>query len=364
MSKNDVVLLVAGGTGGHVFPAIALSHELKKRGYTVCLATDSRAKHFSQKNFAGTIYEISSSKINLSNFANFFCSMAISWKGLIGSFFLIIKLKPKVIIGFGGYPTVFPLLIAIILRIPSIIHEQNVIMGRANRLLSLGVKVIAGGLFSKKKGFLSHKIIETGNPIRSSLMKMANIPYKSSGPNEPFRLLVFGGSQGAKIFSEVIPRSIALIPAKQRERLIITQQVREEEQEEVKKQYDHLGLTVHIASFFYDIDEHVAKANLLICRSGALTISEIAVMGRPAILIPYPYSVNNDQLLNAQFLQEGGGAEVITQDFLSPEKLAKSISYAMNHPDYLARMANNVSKKGKTDSVLLLSNIVDQILLK
>ncbi|AHA27836.1 undecaprenyldiphospho-muramoylpentapeptide beta-N-acetylglucosaminyltransferase [Candidatus Liberibacter americanus] len=359
--KNDVVLLVAGGTGGHVLPAVSLSHELQKKGYNICLATDERAKNLAQKQFAGTIYVISAAQINFSSLFVLFRSIISLLKGLKESFVLIRKIKPKVIVGFGGYPTLSPMLAAIILRIPTVIHEQNVIMGRANRILSLGVKVVAGGLFCPKNGFLYDKVVVTGNPIRSSIIKRSNLPYKASTKLEPFHLFIFGGSQGAAILSDVVPKSIALLTLKQRQRLIITQQVRENEQNKVQKQYDLLGLKVKIAPFFYDIDEHIVNANLLICRSGALTVSEIAVIGRPSILIPYPNSGSNDQLLNAIFLQNGGGAEVITQDCLSPEILAKSISYCIDNPDYLVNMANSALSKGRPDAVLSLVNLIEKI---
>ncbi|MBL0849316.1 MAG: undecaprenyldiphospho-muramoylpentapeptide beta-N-acetylglucosaminyltransferase [Candidatus Liberibacter ctenarytainae] len=361
MLQKDVILLVSGGTGGHVFPAVALVHELKKRGYIVYLITDRRTKFLVEELPSDSVYEISSSQINLSNPIVFYHSMVTLWKGLIDSLLLMRKLKPKVIVGFGGYTTVSPLLAAMILRISSMIHEQNVVMGRANRLLSLGVKVIARGLFSQKKGFLSRKVITTGNPIRDSFIKAAAIPYQLSHADKPFRLLIFGGSQGAKIFSEIIPQSISLLSFKQRQRLIIIQQVKEDERESVQKYYENLGVKYELSSFFHNLEEHIAAANLLICRSGALTVSEIAAIGRPSILIPYPYAVNQDQLFNAQLLQKDGGAEVIVQDSLSPKRLAKEISSAMEHPERLLRMAQQVFKKRSPEAVLLLSDVVEQL---
>ncbi|CAL9915154.1 UDP-N-acetylglucosamine--N-acetylmuramyl-(pentapeptide) pyrophosphoryl-undecaprenol N-acetylglucosamine transferase [Candidatus Liberibacter solanacearum] len=364
LAKKNAILLVAGGTGGHVFPAVALSHELKKRGYPVCLAIDHRAQCFVEDFPPEEIYVVPSFQIRLSNPVVIFRSLMVLWKGFIVSLRLIRKLKPKVIVGFGGYHTLSPMLAGIILQIPSMIHEQNAVMGRANRLLSWGVKVIAGGLLSSKKGFLSHKIIITGNPVRNAFIKMANIPYQASYSNQPFRLLIFGGSQGAKVFSDIIPKSIALIPKEQRQRLIITQQVKEDEKEIVQKIYDNLGLKAHISSFFKDIEKYIFEANLLICRSGALTVSEIAVIGRPVILIPYPHSINQDQLHNAWFLQEGGGAKVIIQNFLSPERLANEISSAMKNPESLVQMAKQVSMKGKYQAVLSLSDLVEQLARK
>ncbi|WP_244668473.1 UDP-N-acetylglucosamine--N-acetylmuramyl-(pentapeptide) pyrophosphoryl-undecaprenol N-acetylglucosamine transferase [Candidatus Liberibacter africanus] len=190
---------------------------------------------------------------------------------------------------------------------------------------------------------------------------MRDIPYQVSDSDKPFYLLVFGGSQGARFFSDVIPKSISLLSKIQRKRLVITQQVHEDDKERVQKKYSELGCKVNIFSFLKDIERHMVKANLLICRSGALTVSEIAVIGRPAILVPYPYSIHQDQLHNAHYLQEGGGAKVITQDFLSPERLANELYSAMKNPECLSQMAKNISEKGKTQAVLMLSDIIEQL---
>ncbi|ACT57570.1 undecaprenyldiphospho-muramoylpentapeptide beta-N-acetylglucosaminyltransferase [Candidatus Liberibacter asiaticus] len=361
MSENNVILLVAGGTGGHVFPAVALSHELKNRGYAVYLITDRRARSFITDFPADSIYEIVSSQVRFSNPFVFWNSLVILWKAFIASLRLIKKLKPNVVVGFGGYHSISPLLAGMILRIPSMVHEQNVIMGKANRLLSWGVQIIARGLVSSQKKVLLRKIIVTGNPIRSSLIKMKDIPYQSSDLDQPFHLLVFGGSQGAKVFSDIVPKSIALIPEMQRKRLVIMQQVREDDKEKVQKQYDELGCKATLACFFKDIERYIVEANLLICRSGALTVSEIAVIGRPAILVPYPHSVDQDQLHNAYYLQEGGGAKVITENFLSPERLAEELCSAMKKPSCLVQMAKQVSMKGKPQAVLMLSDLVEKL---
>ncbi|MEG8098884.1 undecaprenyldiphospho-muramoylpentapeptide beta-N-acetylglucosaminyltransferase [Candidatus Liberibacter brunswickensis] len=363
MSENNAILLVAGGTGGHVLPAISLSHELRSRGYNVYLVIDSRVRSYTLDFPDDFIYEINSSQIKLSNPINFYNSLISLWKGFISSLRLIKKISPKVIVGFGGYHSVSPLLAGMLLGIPSMIHEQNIVMGRANRLLSWGVKIIARGMVSPQDNKLlsNKKIVVTGNPVRNELIKMQNTPYKTSNSDQPFNLLVFGGSQGAKFFSEIIPKSIAMIPKTERKRLVITQQVHDNEKEKIQKKYDELGCKVKLSSFFKDIELHMIEANLLICRSGALTVSEIAVIGRPAILVPYPYSISQDQLHNAYYLQEIGGAKVITQDFLSPERLADELCSAMKNPEYLLQMAKKSYAKGKIKAVVMLSDLIENL---
>ncbi|MBA5724054.1 glycosyltransferase [Candidatus Liberibacter sp.] len=364
MPENNKILLVSGGSGGHVFPAVALSGELKKRGYVVHLMTDNRGIYFSKNNLFDDIHEVPSFKIRLCNPIVFLHSMIFLWKGFVFSWRLMRKTKPKAVVGFGACSTLAPLFAAIILRIPTMIHEQNVVMGRANRLLSFGVKIVALGLFLQKKGHLSRKTVVTGNPVRPALLKASVIPYKASYSGEPFRLMIFGGSQGAKIFSEVVPKAIDLMPLEQRQRLVITQQVKLEEREEIQRKYDKIGLKVEISAFFENIEEYISSANLLICRSGASTVSEISVVGRPSILVPYPHAISHDQQFNAMFLQEGGGAEVLSQDSFTPERLAASISAAMEQPDRLIYMARQAAAKGNPGAITSLANVVELLARK
>ncbi|AGA64703.1 Undecaprenyl-PP-MurNAc-pentapeptide-UDPGlcNAc GlcNAc transferase [Liberibacter crescens BT-1] len=360
MKKNSI-LLVAGGTGGHLFPAEALSCELQNRGYCIHLVTDCRTKNFSANFSASTIHEIPSSQFSLLNPVILYNFIKFFLKGFFISFKIIRKIKPIAIIGFGGYPSLSPLFAGISLRIPSIIHEQNVIMGRANYLLSFFVRAIATGFFLKKNTFLNDKIIVTGNPVRASILKASSVSYQPSYPDQPFHLVIMGGSQGAQFFSKIVPLAISHIPSKHLKRLMITQQVRQEDIEEVQSHYNKLHLTAKISSFFVDIAEHIATAHLLICRSGASTVSEIAVIGRPSILVPYPYAVGKDQLANAMFLKDTGGAEVVMQSSLSPERLADILLSAMEEPERLMKMAKEAYKMGKPQSVDFLADVVEGI---
>ena len=210
MTKG-IVLLAAGGTGGHVFPAEALAHELKARGYAVHLVTDSRAERFAGKFPADEIHVVPSATIGSKNPIAVVRSLWTLWTGMRAARRLISRIKPRIVVGFGGYPTLPPLLAATGLGVPSMLHEQNAVMGRANKALAKRVKAIAGGFLPEGEGPFADKIVTTGNPVRPAVLKAAETAYAPSGPGEPFRLVVFGGSQGALYFSAGIPNAVSLL---------------------------------------------------------------------------------------------------------------------------------------------------------
>jgi UDP-N-acetylglucosamine--N-acetylmuramyl-(pentapeptide) pyrophosphoryl-undecaprenol N-acetylglucosamine transferase len=274
---------------------------------------------------------------------------------------LISRLKPVVVVGFGGYPTVPPLLAATRLGVPAMIHEQNAVMGRANKALAARVQGIAGGFLPEDGGVFREKAVTTGNPVRPAIIAAANVPYAPSHPGEPFNLVVFGGSQGAQFFSKAMPTAISLLDDALRVRLRITQQVRPEDMEMVSGCVAKLEMGADIAPFFTDMAERLAAAHLVICRSGASTVSEISVIGRPAVLVPYPHALDHDQAANAAALAETGGAKVIAQSDLSPEKIAAILTAVMNDPEKLARMAAAAKQAGKPDAANLLADMVEVI---
>jgi UDP-N-acetylglucosamine--N-acetylmuramyl-(pentapeptide) pyrophosphoryl-undecaprenol N-acetylglucosamine transferase len=225
---KGIVLLAAGGTGGHLFPAEALAHELKAGGWSVHLVTDSRAERFAGKFPADEIHVVPSATIGSKNPISVARSLFTLWKGIRAARKLMARLKPKVVVGFGGYPTVPPLLAATGMGIPSMIHEQNAVMGRANKALAARVKAIAGGFLPETGGQYADKTVTTGNPVRPAVLEAATIPYEASADGE-FRLVVFGGSQGAQFFSKAIPSAIAALEPADRARMKITQQARPED---------------------------------------------------------------------------------------------------------------------------------------
>ncbi|MET3855259.1 undecaprenyldiphospho-muramoylpentapeptide beta-N-acetylglucosaminyltransferase [Rhizobium sp. OAE497] len=360
MSKG-IVLLAAGGTGGHVFPAEALAYELKARGYSVHLVTDSRAERYAGKFPAEQIHVVPSATIGSKNPIAVARSLWTLWSGMRAAKKLIQKLKPAVVVGFGGYPTVPPLLAATRLGVPAMIHEQNAVMGRANKALAARVQAIAGGFLPENGGSYPEKTVTTGNPVRPAIIEAARVPYTPSHPGEPFNLVVFGGSQGAQYFSKAMPTAISLLDDNLRARLRITQQVRPEDMEMVGGCVAQLKMGADIAPFFTDMAERLAKAHLVICRSGASTVSEISVIGRPAVLVPYPHALDHDQAANAAALAATGGAKVIVQAELSSEKIASILTHAMNDPEKLARMAAAAKQAGKPDAANLLAGMVEAI---
>ncbi|CAH0341291.1 undecaprenyldiphospho-muramoylpentapeptide beta-N-acetylglucosaminyltransferase [Rhizobium sp. CECT 9324] len=359
MSKG-IILLAAGGTGGHLFPAEALAHELKQRGYSVHLVTDRRAERYAGSFPADAIHTVASATIGSKNPVAILKALLALWQGYREARKLVSTLKPKAVIGFGGYPTVPPLMAAAGLGVPTAVHEQNAVMGRANRMLAARVDAIAGG-FLAPSGRHAAKMVVTGNPVRPAVIAAAAKDYIPSSAGQPFRLVVFGGSQGAQFFSDAIPAAIALLPLDQRQRLVVTQQARPEDQQKVIGIYQGLGLRADVEPFFTDMAKRLAAAHLVICRSGASTVSELAVIGRPSILVPYPYALDHDQAANAAALAANGGARVIAQAELSPQRIADLLSEALAGPELLAKTATAAKSTGKPNAAGLLAELVEAI---
>lgn len=360
MSKG-IVLLAAGGTGGHVFPAEALAYELKERGYSVHLVTDSRAERYAGKFPADEIHVVPSATIGSKNPINVAKSLLKLWTGLRSARRLMTKLKPVAVVGFGGYPTVPPLLASTGMGVPSLIHEQNAVMGRANKALAKRVKAIAGGFLPENKGEYAGKTVTTGNPVRPAVLSAANVAYTPSNAGEPFQLVVFGGSQGAQFFSAAVPAAICLLPNEVRSRLTVTQQARPEDKDSVIESYRKLGVQADVSPFFGDMAERIAGADLVISRSGASTVSELSVIGRPSVLVPYPHALDHDQAANAAALSAAGGASVIKQSELSPKKLSALLNDAMGDPERLDRTAAAAKAIGKPDAAQRLADLVEAI---
>ncbi|PST19230.1 undecaprenyldiphospho-muramoylpentapeptide beta-N-acetylglucosaminyltransferase [Rhizobium sp. JAB6] len=359
MSKG-IVLLAAGGTGGHVFPAEALAYKLKERGYSVHLVTDSRAERYAGKFPADDIHVVPSATIGSKNPVKVAQALWTLWTGMRAARKLIQRIKPVCVVGFGGYPTVPPLLAATRMGVPSMLHEQNAVMGRANKMLATRVRAIAGG-FLAENGAFAEKTVTTGNPVRPAVIEAAKRPYAPSGPDDPFNLVVFGGSQGAQYFSKAVPTAISLLEEPLRKRLRITQQVRPEDMETVNSCTRKLEMGADIAPFFNDMAERIGAAHLVLCRSGASTVSELAVIGRPAILVPYPHALDHDQAANAAALAATGGVKVIAQSDLTAEKLSTILRGAMTMPEKLAKMAASAKQAGKPDAANLLADMVEAI---
>jgi UDP-N-acetylglucosamine--N-acetylmuramyl-(pentapeptide) pyrophosphoryl-undecaprenol N-acetylglucosamine transferase len=355
-----LILLAAGGTGGHLFPAEALAHALQARGIVVDLATDSRAAAYAGKFPARNIHVIPADTVRGGNPFRLFWTVLVLCVGTVRAFFLLLRLKPAAIVGFGGYPTLPPLFAARLLSIPRIVHEQNAIMGRANRALAAHATAIATGypnIFTGRPE-LASKATHTGNPVRAAVREAANKPYEAPKTAGEFRLLVFGGSQGARIMSEIVPAAIERCGSAIRSRIRVVQQCREPDVAEVIAIYMRLKVPAEIATFFKDLPARMAESHLVIARSGASTIAELAALGRPSILVPLPHALDNDQLANATALAAAGGALLIRQSEFTAERLSCELTQFAGDPGLLSDMAICARRTGKADAAERLADLV------
>jgi UDP-N-acetylglucosamine--N-acetylmuramyl-(pentapeptide) pyrophosphoryl-undecaprenol N-acetylglucosamine transferase len=360
MTKG-AILLAAGGTGGHLFPAEALAHELIARGWAVHLATDDRAERYAGSFPASAIHPIASATIGGRNPLKLIAAFLTIWRGVQEASQLIRSIKPSAVVGFGGYPTLPPLYAATRRKVPTLIHEQNAVMGRANKVLASRVDAIAGGFLESGNSGAAAKIVTTGNPVRPAVIEAARTVYSVSGRGDPFRLLAFGGSQGAQFFADAVPEAIKKLTKNQRARLQVTQQARAEDVERVKNAYAALGVPAEISPFFTDMARRIAAAHLVMSRSGASTVSEIAVIGRPALFVPYPHALDHDQAANAATLAAAGGAEVHAQSTLTADRVAELIGSLMDDPVRLSAMAAAAKSAGKPNATRLLADLTEAI---
>jgi UDP-N-acetylglucosamine--N-acetylmuramyl-(pentapeptide) pyrophosphoryl-undecaprenol N-acetylglucosamine transferase len=359
MSSARPILLAAGGTGGHLFPAAALAAALAKRGAEVELATDSRALKFGGDFPARAIHAFPAATItDAGALAKARASLTLG-VGLVAAAIKLRRIRPLAVVGFGGYPTVPPLLAASLLRIPTILHEQNAVMGRANRFLSPRANLIACG-FPGLKGVDQAKTRVTGNPVRPSVIAAAAIPYPAHA-GQRLNLLVTGGSQGARVMADVVPGAIALMNPDERQWIRLTQQARGEDSSRVAAACARMGFPVEIAEFFPDLPARIAAAHLTIGRAGASTVSELAVIGRASVLVPFPHALDQDQAANAASLAKSGGAIVVPQNEFTPERLAEILRGALAAPAKLAAAAAAAKLVGVPDAAERLADLVLEI---
>lgn len=357
------ILLAAGGTGGHLFPAAALGQELKRRGYEVELATDERAEKYGVEFPARAIHRIPSATFGSRSPLAMAKTFARLFKGYLKARHLLSEIDPLAVIGFGGYPTLPPIMAARSLGIPTAIHEQNAVMGRANRLLSRFADRVALSFSPTKR---LHRGAEgraqvTGTPVRDTVLAYRDVPYVAPEPAGRLLLLVFGGSQGAHFFAEVMPQALLLMSSPFRWRLTIVQQVREEDLAELRETYKEAGIAAHLAPFFRDLPERIATAHLVIARAGASTVAELMAIGRPCLLVPLPHALDNDQLENASRLQDGGGGWCIRQSELTPERLARELERLSTSPELLADAAAKAKAMAPTEAVSKLADLAEEL---
>jgi UDP-N-acetylglucosamine--N-acetylmuramyl-(pentapeptide) pyrophosphoryl-undecaprenol N-acetylglucosamine transferase len=357
-------MLAAGGTGGHLFPALALAQELNRRAIPVDLVTDMRGHHYGTSFPARAIYRIPSAT---------FAGRAVlqagrtAWmlaRGIGASLKLLGRIRPGAVVGFGGYPSFPPLVAARLRNVPTALHEQNAVLGRANRALARHVTAVAASFENTKflTGGARTRARVTGNPVRDEVIDRASQSYRPPDRGGPFSLLVFGGSQGARYFADTVPPAVALLPQEIKAGLSVVQQCREEDMERVEAAYAAASVRARLATFFDRLPDEMANAHLVIARSGASTVAELAVMGRPAILVPLPHAIDNDQLQNARRLADSGGAWCMEQKDLTPRSLGETIGRLLSSPETLAQAAAAAGAQGRPDAVERLADLVEELL--
>jgi UDP-N-acetylglucosamine--N-acetylmuramyl-(pentapeptide) pyrophosphoryl-undecaprenol N-acetylglucosamine transferase len=363
MDTSPLILLAAGGTGGHLFPAEALGVELIRRGFRVRLVTDARALRYSglfSKDMIDVVASETARGRNPLQLAHAGFTLAA---GTLSAFNLMRRSKPVAVVGFGGYPTLPPLIAAKLAGVPGIIHDANAVLGRANRFLSRHVRAIATSLpgVLDRDPALAGKTATVGTPMRPAILAAAAVKYTAPETNGPFRLLIVGGSQGARVMADIVPGAIERLEPAIWSRLILTQQVREEDMTRVRAVYDKLKINAELAPFFTDLPARLASNHLVVSRSGAGTVAELAAIGRPSILVPLPGSIDQDQFANAGVLAQVNGALRIPQTEFTSDRLAAEISSFAAEPQRLAAMAEAARGAGRLDAAERLADLVVKV---
>jgi UDP-N-acetylglucosamine--N-acetylmuramyl-(pentapeptide) pyrophosphoryl-undecaprenol N-acetylglucosamine transferase len=353
------ILLAAGGTGGHVFPAEALAAELLRRGHRVGLVTDTRGKGFGQNLPELPLYRIPAGTPSGRSLVGKLMSVFEIAHGVVSALTLLGLTRPVAVVGFGGYPALPLLLAARLRRIPIVIHEQNAVLGRVNRLVARFATRIATSFPATHFLPEGAAVTVTGNPVRPAVLAAADVPY--SAPEQALRLLVLGGSQGARVLSDVVPAALVALPAEMKKRLRIVQQCRAEDLERVRAAYAQAGIQAETATFFSDVAQRLAVAHLVISRSGASSTAEIAVVGRPALLVPYAHAMDDHQSANAQALAQAGGALVIAQDKFTPERVVTTFADLLGDAAQLAGMAAHARSVGRPLAAQALADLVERV---
>jgi UDP-N-acetylglucosamine--N-acetylmuramyl-(pentapeptide) pyrophosphoryl-undecaprenol N-acetylglucosamine transferase len=355
-------MLAAGGTGGHLFPAQALAEELVSRGFRIHLLTDERVRDYGKNFPAEATHIIPSATLSLSQPLKVPGRALTLLKGYGAAKHVIRTEKAVAVAGFGGYPSLPPLMAATRVGIPSLVHEQNSVLGRANRILAGRVSVVATS-FADVRGLpASARHVFTGNPVRGLVTAQAGTAYPALSADGPIRLLVFGGSQGARFFADMMPPTLAALPEQLRKRLVVTQQCREEDMQRTTEAYGKAGIAATLNPFFMDMPSRMAASHLVVSRSGASTIAELGVLGRPAVMVPLPHAIDNDQLRNAESFAAAGGGWMQRQAELAPATFAAFLAGLLGKPETLKEAAAAALRQGKPQAAQSLADLVQSLL--
>jgi UDP-N-acetylglucosamine--N-acetylmuramyl-(pentapeptide) pyrophosphoryl-undecaprenol N-acetylglucosamine transferase len=357
---NRHYVLAAGGTGGHLIPAFALAVELDRRGHHVALVTDDRGAALPGKPDFLPAHVIPASKLG-KNPLKWPAAIAAILEGRRMAMRLYESFEPSAVIGFGGYPVFPALLAALASDVPSIVHEQNAVLGRVNRLVARRVDAIATAYPEVARLSPRHadKVHLVGNPVRTEVLSLRDEPFPAFTADGLLRVLVTGGSQGARVLSEVVPDGLAMLPPALRQRLQVTQQCRAEDLEAVRARYRSHDIPAELGTYFENMAARLADAHLFIGRAGASTIAELTAVGRPAILVPLPIATDDHQAGNTREIVKAGGARMIRQDKFTAKELAKQIQALAQRPETLATAAHAAWNCGRPKAVQDLADLVE-----
>ncbi len=355
-------VLAAGGTGGHMIPAHALAAELRSRGHGVLLITDERGARYPGLFEGVPVHILPAGRLG---------GGPIGWLKAAGSVVkgrgeakrLYRDHKPDAVVGFGGYPAFPSLLAASSRRIPAVLHEQNAVMGRVNRLLAGDAEAIGTAYhqIDRLKPRFKKKAVLVGNPVREEIARLGELPFPAFDEFAPLKILITGGSQGATVLSQVVPAGLGLLEPSLRRRLQVVQQCRPDDIEKVRKQYSDLGIPAELTTYIEDMAEKLADAHLVIGRAGASTIAELTAAGRPAILIPFAAATDDHQTANAREMVKAGGARAIAQGNFTPEVLAKQIEALAIDPVALNNAAARALSVGRPHAARDLADLVERV---
>ena len=360
MSKK-IVVIAAGGTGGHLFPAAAFAEEMFRRNWRVMLMTDVRGRRYAEGFPAERIEDVPAASLSANPITAIPALFKIT-RGVMAANKRFKELRPSLVAGFGGYPS-FPALVAARgQKIPILIHEQNSVLGRVNRAMAKSAAIVACGFDRLDR--LPHEAEPrkhvVGNPVRSPILAVRERPYPEAPAGGRLNLLVIGGSQGARLFGEVIPEAVALLSKELRARLDVVQQVREEQLKDVKKDYERAKVKAEVAPFFTDMGQRLGAAHLVIARAGASSVTELQVAGRPAILVPFAAAADDHQTANAEGLTSVGAADLFTESDFEPVSLAAILTRRLGDPHGLAVRAAAARASAKPEAAKTLADLAER----
>lgn len=361
MTKK-LVVVAAGGTGGHLFPAAAFSEEMAKRGWRVVLMTDARGRRYAENFPAERIEDVAAASLTLNPITALPAVFKIM-RGIREAKARFRELTPNLVAGFGGYPSFPALMAARALHVPILIHEQNAVLGRVNRAMASSAAAVACGFerLDRLPAAAEARKHVVGNPVRGPILAVRAKPYAEAPAGGRLNLLVIGGSQGARLFGEVIPAAVASLPQDLRARLDVVQQAREEQVAAVKRAYATVGVSAEIAPFFSDMGARLSKAHLVIARAGASSVTELQVAGRPAIMVPFAAAADDHQTANAEGLTAVGAADVFDEAQFTPAVLAACLQLRLSDPHGLAVRAAAARSAAKPEAAKTLAELAEQV---